>query len=56
MMSKYLRKLQKKQNARIKAAAASKADRGNSRGGGGYADRKHAEGIHTPGSSRLDKH
>lgn len=53
-MAKYQRKAQAKQNARIKAAMASIASRSNGRGGGGYADPKHAKGIHIPGSLRRD--
>ena len=52
-MGKHLRKAQAKLNARIKAAAASKEAREHGSGGGGYVDRKHAAGIHTPGSMKL---
>lgn len=49
-MGKILRKQEKKLAARRNAADISKANRKAGRGGGGYADPKHAEGVHRPGS------
>ena len=51
-MGKILRKQTEKLVRRINAADVSKANRKANKGGGGYADSKHAEGIHKPGSMK----